>query len=300
MNAASQWRSEIGDQLGTLYAAHPKVAVVMLGGSSGRGHSDQFSDMDMGVFWHEAPTDAERLGVIEAAGADLKRLYDYDPSECVWCDDYFMGRDVSSKPGTGLAIEVVHYTADFMEKTLSSVLETYSTDELAHGLIAGVVNGMPLHGTALLDSWKTRASSYPHELSLAIVSKYALIDHFWRWEMYLARGENLMLFYQAFAQVQQQVLYMLLGLNRVYYLGFKWLEVVADRLPLKPDDLLQRLRQAYKVPPEEGAQMVIDLVEDTFVLVETHLPEIDMKRMREIFYYRRPIWSDKPPHPSGG
>jgi hypothetical protein len=29
------------------------------------------------------------------------------------------------------------------------------------------------------------------------------------------------------------------------------------------------------------------------------LPEIDMKRMREIFHYRRPFWSEAPVNPSG-
>ena len=294
MNQASQWRHDIGVQLGTLYANNPKVAAVMLGGSSARGHADPYSDMELGVFWHADPTHADRQQVVDAAHADLGRLYDYDSDECVWSDDYFMGRDTSGQPRTGVLVEIAHYTADFMEQTLNKVLNDYSTDELAHNLIAGVVDGLPLHGAALLENWKTRAAAYPYELSLAMVRRYGIIDHFWRWEMYLARGENLMLLYQSFSQVQQRILFMLLGLNRVYFFGFKWLDVVADRLPLKPDHLTDRLRQVYKVPPDEGARLLTELIEETFTLVETHLPEIDIKRLREIFHYRRPFWSHSP------
>jgi aspartate/tyrosine/aromatic aminotransferase len=85
-------------------------------------------------------------------------------------------------------------------------------------------------------------------------------------------------------------LHTLLGLNRVYYFGFKWIEVVDQRLTIKPDKLLNRIRSAYSASPAEGAQLVIDLVEDTFMLVETHLPEVNVARLREIFRYRRPTW----------
>ncbi len=55
--------------------------------------------------------------------------------------------------------------------------------------------------------------------------------------MWLQRGQNLMMLYQAFSQVEQQVLHMLLGLNRVYYFGFKWIDVVIERCGLAPPEL---------------------------------------------------------------
>jgi hypothetical protein len=294
MNPSSQWRTAIAEQIAPLYASNPKVAAVMLGGSSARGHADQYSDMEIGVFWQHAPSDDDRRQVIEAAGADLNYLYEYDASESVWSDDFFIGRDAADQPKSGLYVEIVHYTAAFMEQTLNRVLNDYASDAIAHNLVGGVVDGIPLVGAPLLEGWKKRAAVYPRELSLAVVRNYGVIDHFWRWEMYLARSENLMLLYQSFAQVEQRLLHILLGLNRVYYFGFKWLDVVADRLPLKPDHLLDRLRQVYKVPPEEGARLLTALVEDTFALVETHLPEVDVKWLREVFHYRRPFWSHSP------
>jgi hypothetical protein len=68
-------RLEIARQLGVLYAENPNVAAVIVGGSTARGHADRFSDIEVGVFWHEAPTDAERQSVVERANADLIRLY---------------------------------------------------------------------------------------------------------------------------------------------------------------------------------------------------------------------------------
>ena len=40
---------------------------MILAGSTARGHAD-FSDIDLGVFWHEPPTEDERLAAVEQAG----------------------------------------------------------------------------------------------------------------------------------------------------------------------------------------------------------------------------------------
>jgi len=294
MNEASRWRRAIAQNVGQHYAANPNVAAVMLGGSSARGHADRFSDLDMGVFWKQPPSDAERQQVVEQANADLIRLYAYDPAEQVWSDDFVIGRNQQDEPKTGLLVEVGNYQVDFVEHVLQQTLEAVTINELWLNLIAGIVDSLPLHGADLLTTWKNRAATFPHELAIAIVQRYGVIDHFWRWEMYLERVENLSMLYHSFTQVQQRVLHMLLALNHTYYFGFKWLEVVEQRLVIKPENLVQRLRTPYQVTPAEGARQVIALVEETFDLVEAHLPEVNIARLREIFRYQRPFW-DHPP-----
>jgi len=294
MNPASLWRAEIAERVGKFYAGNPHVAAVILGGSTARGHADRCSDVELGVFWHQAPSLGERQDVVSKANADLIYLYDYDESESVWSDDFMIGRDTSGQPRTGLLVEVCHYTAAYMAQTLQHVLHEYSTRELSHNLIAGVVDARPLSGVDLVKGWQSQAAAYPRELSLTVVRNHAVIDHFWRWRMFLDRGENLPLLYQSFTQVHHKILHMLLGLNHVYYFGFKWLEVVDSRLAIKPLDLLPRIRQAYTLPPEQGAAQVIRLLDETFDLIEAHLPEVDVKRLREIFHYQRPIWDASP------
>jgi hypothetical protein len=156
------------------------------------------------------------------------------------------------------------------------------------------MDALPIYGDELIRSWQGEAAHYPRELAVAVVEKHGVIDHFWRWEMYLNRSENLPMIYQSFAQVHHRLLHMLLGLNRVYYFGFKWIDVVDERLRLKPDNFLSRLRDIYKIAPDEGARQTIELVEATYTLIETHLPEVNVGRLREIFRYRRPTWDHSP------
>lgn len=282
MNPASRWRYALARRVAPVYAANPHVAAVILGGSTARGHADRYSDVELGVFWRRPPTDTDRKAAADAINGDLVRLYPYDPAEEVWCNDYML--------------EVVHYTVDFLDRTLDAVLRQYDPAPLKQNLIAGVVDGAPMHNAALIQEWQSRAAPYPDGLARAVVKRHAQIDHFWRWEMWLARSGNLMMLYQVFTQVQQQLLHVLLGLNRVYYFGFKWLDVIAARLAHKPPDLVGRLRGVYQVEPAAGAQKLATLVEETYDLIETHLPEIDVARLRDLFRYRRPVWEQAPPY----
>lgn len=295
MNDMSQWRQAIANRLADIYARNPHIAAVVLGGSTARGHADGYSDIELGVFWKQPPTDEERREVVELADGDLIRLYPYDAQEEVWSDDFMMGRAASNLPQSGILVEVGHYTVDFMNRTLESVLQHYDPDELKQNLISGVVDGLPLHNQVLLRQWQQQAQSYPDQLSVAVINRHALIDHFWRCEMFLHRDQNFLLLYQTFSRVQIQILNVLSGLNHTYYFGFKWLDVVVKRLPIAPTDLLDRLRQVYQTEPAHGIQLLTTLVEETYDLVEQHMPQIDVDRLRRIFRYRRPFWEEPPP-----
>jgi hypothetical protein len=86
----------------------------------------------------------------------------------------------------------------------------------------------------------------------------------------------------------------LLGINHQYYFGFKWLDVVIERLETKPKNFAERLKRVYHVAPAEVAQILKDLVEETYNLVEIHLPEVDVDWLRQVFRYQRPILGQAP------
>ncbi|MGA7730065.1 MAG: hypothetical protein WCD37_02205 [Chloroflexia bacterium] len=296
MNPPSRWRLDIARRLATLYAANPNVAAVLAGGSTARGHADKYSDLEFGVFWHQPPTDEERKAAIALSGGDLIRIYPYDPQYEVWADDLMMGRAAPDAPQSGLLVEIVHYTADFMDRTLDNVLLQHDPDEDKQVLLSAILTGIPFHNEPLLHRWRQRVSSYPDELAAAVVKRHSQIDHFWRSEMFLHRHENLMMLYHSFDQVQVKLLHVLLGMNHTYYFGFKWLDVVASHLPIAPPDLLHRLRQVYQIAPAQAAPLLAALVEETYDLIEQHVPGIDVDWLRRVFRYRRPSWEEPPPY----
>jgi hypothetical protein len=294
MNPDSLWRQSLARRIAPAYSTNPNIAAVILGGSTARGHADRYSDIELGVFWLQPPTEIERNSAIVQSGGHLIRLYPYDPIEEVWSDDFTMGVSGSNAEKEGVFTEVVHYTTEFMNQTLDAVLLQHNPDELKQNLIAGVFDGIPLHNPTLILEWKTRAADYPQGLQVAVINRHAQIDHFWRWAMFLERGPNLMMLYHSFTSIQQKLLHVLLALNRIYYFGFKWLDVVISRLNITPPNLRQRLIDTFQIPPADASVRLSELVEETYDLVEEHCPQVDVSRLRRIFRYQRSFW-DEPP-----
>lgn len=102
MNDASQWRYKLAQQVAPIYAANPHVAAVLVGGSTARGHADRFSDIELGVFWHQEPTDSDRQVEANHINGELVALYPYDEAEEVWCDDYMLGRARPDQSKSGI------------------------------------------------------------------------------------------------------------------------------------------------------------------------------------------------------
>ena len=48
-----------------------------------------------------------------------------------------------------------------------------------------------------------------------------------------------------------------------------------------------RLRQSFGLPPAEQAAPLAALVDETYDLIELHLPAVDVARLREIFEHGR-------------
>jgi predicted nucleotidyltransferase len=295
----SLWRRDFARRIAVAYSEDPNVDSVIVSGSTARGHADRYSDIELGVFWSRPPSEDDRRLAAARTGADLHRLFPYEADYGTWADDLFAGRAASNEPKSGVLVEVQHLQVDYVDQVLDSVLLAADPDEEKHNLISGILDGVPLCPSMKLDDWKRRAVVYPDDLAQAVVRRHAQIDHFWRSEMWLARGDNRMMLYDMFNRVEKQLLHMLLGINQVYYFGFKWLDALDARLRVKPRDLVARLREVYQVPAREAAPRLVALVEETYNLVEAHFPEIDMARLRAIFRYRRPDWEKAPEWPSG-
>jgi hypothetical protein len=287
-SAASRTRRDHALRIAATYAASTKVAAVVLGGSTARGDADRFSDLEIGVFWLDAPTDDERGAAIERAGGDLEQLYPYDAAERAWFDDWKVGRR-GGVPKTGISVDMVHVTTATVDWALDAALQRHDPADAIQVLLAVLVDGVPLHGRDLLGRWRAAAADYPPGLARAVVATHAQIDHFWRFEAFRAR-DNPVLAYRALVDVHERLLRTLLAVNRVYFFGFKSLAAVAARLDVAPPDLLGRICRAYRGDPAEAEGVVAKLVEETYDIVERHMPDVDVQRLRAIFRYRRPLW----------
>jgi predicted nucleotidyltransferase len=279
-------RTELAREVARAYASNPSAAAVVLGGSVARGHADEYSDIELSVIWREAPSEADRAGAIAAAQGDLVWLYPLEDG--VWSDAWKVGRR-DDVPFTGIEVDMSHYLVETVERVLRDVVERCDQNPTKQLGVGGILNGIALHGAALVAGWQERAASYPDGLRLAVVQAHAQIEGLWRLDAFAER-DNPVAGYHVLVAAHEDLLHVLLGLNRMYYAGFKSLPAVVGELRIAPPDLLERLRGAYPLQAGRSKDLTTALVEDVHDLIEIHLPEIDVQRLREILRYERPRW----------
>ena len=225
-------------------------------------------------------------------GGELEQLYPFEDD--AWYDDWKFGR-ADAKPKSGVSIDMPHQTTTAVENTIAAVLVRHDPDPLKQNTIAAILDGIPLHGHELLEEWRQRVTPYPDELATAVVRRHGQLDHFWRFRM-LADRDNPLHVYADIVRIHETLLHLLLAVNRTYYFGFKWLDEVVARLPIAPSELDVRLRRAYQLGADADAELR-PLVEETYDLVERHVPDVDVERLRRIFRYERPLWDAEPIEP---
>jgi hypothetical protein len=271
-------RRALAEIVAPAYAANPKVAGVLLAGSVARGIADQFSDIELDMFWYEPATDEERLAPIARAGGQL--LYQ-DADENEWADGFYIG---------GVKVDTSQFLVDSMERWLTDMVDRADTEVEKQLLIAAVQHGLPLHGAELTERWRTKAAAYPDALVHAMVAQHLAFRPRHLIEMFAER-DDLLILHRCLVEVEQLILSVLMGLNRLYmpHPYFKWLDWTVAQMRIAPPDLARRLKLILLAEPRAAADQIHELIEETFDLVERHLPAFDTSAARAVFEERRVV-----------
>ena len=283
MTQVSQGGLAIANQIAAAYRDNPNVLVVMVSGSVARGHADTYSDLEIGVFWTQPPSDDERKTAIARTGGEVWSFTSYQTEpEVVAHEQYGLSEMViAGQPYIGsLMVSTNHLTRSGMERCLANVLEHADTALDKQTLIAAVQDTSPLYGDALLRAWQARASVYPDRLAIKIIQENLWCGPWCMPQAYAERDDTLVL-YQHFIWMQQSILKILAGLNRVYYRSeeHKWLDAMISRFASAPPDLARRMKQAFREDPAIGVRHMLELIRETVRLIEQQEPEVDRVRL---------------------
>lgn len=251
-------------ELGPLRAA-------LLAGSGARGDADFFSDVDLLLYVDELPPD-DRLAVLQETlgGTNLVPI----------APPHLVQFEVD-----GVAVQVGFTTVARLEAELDGALERLEEviGSPNQKLLSGLLEGLPLHGEALLERWRQRVADYPEALRRASIEHHWCFFPLWFYgEAMVTRDAELwrldMLLEGAF-----NLLGVLAALNRVYYARFelKRLRKLVEKLELAPPDLADRLEALFRVSPSEAADELGRLVAETRDLVTRELPDLELPLRRE-------------------
>jgi hypothetical protein len=262
-------RISLAERAAVAYRTNPKVAAVLIAGSVARGLADEYSDIELDVYWSAAPTEADRRAAVETAG--WTRTYG-EVDEVEWADGYLVD---------GVKVDTSGFLTSTIDGYLDAALDRADTEPELQVRITALLHGRSLHGHELIDAWRARCAVYPSDLGRAMVGKGT---HLWprhRMAMLAARGDVLLL-HRDLVDNLQGILDALFGLNGVYapHPFHKWLDWEATLLAVKPPDLATRIRRTLTAPAVEAVEQISTLTYDTFDLLQQQLPTFDLRDTR--------------------
>lgn len=280
MQQESLWRYVLAQQIAAHARANPNVAAVLVEGSVAKDCADRFSDLDLAVIWTRPPSARERSDLVPQAGRRHRHPSPSHQEAGDWVEQSIRDR---------VTIDVRHTTIQATEHLLAAVLEHADARLARQQDVAALRAALPLVNPTLIARLQQQAAAYPHNLAVAMARKYLHFRPAWEQER-LAERNDVLALYDSLCTAQKRLLLVLLGLNHLYYPGWRWVDRLTNEMQVTPPNLSPRFRQLFaivSIDPLAAVYQLHELIEETFALVETCLPAVDITRARERFHERR-------------
>jgi hypothetical protein len=280
-NVHAEWRMAVARRAVRTYTGNRNVAALAVAGSVGAGIADRFSDLELDCYWVRPPADADRLAPVHALAGELTALWDYDPDDQEWSEDYRVGE---------LDITVSNFLVGSVEQFLDDVLRRASTDPVRHMRLAALQRSRPLLGAELMASWRTRADAFPDMLVAALLEQALAPEALRGWaarEALVSRGDDLAVS-DLLTRAGHAVVHAVLALNHIYlpHDQLKWQRHLITGLRLAPARLAERLKSTSADPPADALQAAEALLADTADLAEEY-SNADISAFRKALSQRR-------------
>ena len=285
MTEHSAWRISLAHQIAPAFTNNLNVKAAFVFGSAALGFADQYSDLELAFVWLRLPSAEELQSAAQKVGVSNWALESYGENGQAWLEQFYIN---------GMKVEVGHWSLAAINSIVADVVDR--NDVSQYGLlfekqtvVSHLQNGTALYGQGLVQQWQSRLSPYPESLAVAMVQKQLKFRPFDGQEILSQRNE-IPLLYENHCAIVRWLLNLLFGLNRIYHPGFKWTRYWTDKMSIKPSSFFERLERVFQSSAVDGTYELRRLVEETFDLVEEHLPKVDLRQQRETFKQLYPKW----------
>lgn len=244
------------------------LQAALLAGSGGRGDADFYSDIDLLLYVDGLPPE-QTFAAIRAAvgGTDPIRR---EPT------DYFCSEEFDLD---GVRTEVSFVTVAWADSRLEQLLDRIDEfDSPSQKVLAGVLEGLPLHGEELIEQRRARVGVYPEALRQAMIERHWSFFPLWYYGEAMAVRDAELWRLDMLLEAAFNLLAVLAALNRRYFARFelKRMRALIAQMELAPPRLAERLESLFRVAPEPAAAELGRLVEETRALVAAELPDLEL------------------------
>lgn len=257
----TKWRIDFARRLAKPLVTFQGIKAIVIAGSVARNYADEYSDVEIPIFWETLPDDTTRHAIVAALHASFLYAYDGPARE----DQLLIN---------GLQVDLWHVAVAHQEAILEAVLHEHRFDPGMLNALDTVRFCIPLYGHEIVRDWKRRAQEYPDELAERIIQEH--LASFSTAELFiLAQRNNPTAFYARLSFLQQEIFLVLLALNRSYFPTFKWIYPALESMQVKPQNIGLRFRQAFEGSHREAITDTKRMLEETLRLVEEQFPHMN-------------------------
>lgn len=258
------------------YAENRKVAGVLLAGSVPRGLADEFSDIEVDVYWDSAPNEQDRRAPLDTNAWTLVSAHE---DEHEWADSFLFD---------GITVDTSQFLVSTLDDWINTVVTKGDTEPEYQVRITAIRQGNPLHNAPLIKRWRSRTEPYPDVLAHAMAEKGLELWPRGRLEMLAARDDVVLLRSDLVDNVRG-ILDALMGASRLYvpHPWHKWLDWETSQLTVAPPRINERIRHLLTADSHTAVDQIIALIHETFDLVDRFLPGLDTCPQRTAFNHRR-------------
>ncbi len=281
MNSHAAWRLELATEIGNRVRKIDGIRSIVVGGSVARGYADDYSDLEIPIFWEKYPSDSSRRAILKTLQADYFLPYN-GPS----MEDHLVIH--------GFQVDFWHNTVSYEDMVIEDVVEQFDTDLGKSNFMDTIRYCIPLCGEEIIQGWKERAQVYPEPLVLKNLDENLDRLIYEQLTLHAKRG-NLTVFYSLISDLQKRIFLLLLALNREYFPTYKWMYAYLEKIRLKPVDTVARMKAAYSAPLETAIQDSQKLVAETLSLVKKSFPKLESDQPLKRVMAARAIF-EKPVH----
>lgn len=262
-----------------IYAENPHVEAVLLGGSVSKGWQDEFSDIELLIFWKQPPSDEDRKRVILQTSGTILDFHPYEDEE--WSETYVAG---------GVKFEISNFLTPTIRRFLNDTLQFFNTDPETQCIAAAISHGRALRGETVIDEMKKQVANYPDGLRSAMIAANIGFGSRWNNRAALLHRKDWLMLYRVMADVQTRIMSVLFALNRQYVIhpGFKWQRKSLDEMAIKPANISARMESVFLGNPQDAVRVMEEIIREVFDLIEGELPQLDVSGARKQTEQGRP------------
>ena len=259
-------------QIADAHKDMPGLSAISIVGSAADGTADEWSDLDLEVFWDHRSVSTFDPSLCEGAEVRWRELADAGNHAVeIWDTD--SGR-----------VELTHYTVAALREMAVAVGERADPRTDYQVQMRLLLDSYPVFGRPLLDRALAPVAEYPRALAETVV---ALNLHFYPRVMFdvIVARDAAVFARQVVIQTIESTMGILLGINGIYGSPEEATsyERFIKRMRKTPFDLSERLRSLVNDSPAEVAVRREELIEDVFALINEHLPNLDTGPARLIY-----------------